>query len=75
MNIGVDINLIRKISDNPVSYVFVEKIAKDIQNSGSFLWIPKSNQTGNDLYIEVTCSTTYKFTSECSFAGTPTKVF
>lgn len=72
---GIDINLLRKISDNPISYEFVEKIAKDTQNDGQETWIPKKNQTGNDLYIEITCSTTYKFVDGCSSMGVPTKVF
>ena len=71
-NVGVDINLIKKTSNGLVSYVLVEKIAQNTKNYGSFIWIPKSNQTGSDLYIEITCSTAYQFTGSCT-AGAPAK--
>lgn len=74
-NVGIDINLLRKTSDNPVAYEFVEKIAKNTTNDGSEVWIPKSGQNGSNLYIEVTCSTTYNFTSGCSLSTTPAKAF
>jgi peptidoglycan hydrolase-like protein with peptidoglycan-binding domain len=75
VDVGVDINLLRKVSSNPTSYALVEKIAKNVKNNGSFMWIPKSNQTGDDLYVEITCSTTYQFTAGCSAMGTPIKAF
>ena len=56
-NDGVDINLIRRTSDSPISYDLVKTIARDIPDSGSFEWLPAESETGNDLYVEVTCST------------------
>lgn len=52
----VDINLIRKVSDSPATYVLVRKIADDIKNTGSFVWKPGTDELGTDLFIEVTCS-------------------
>lgn len=55
-NTGVDINLIKKISDTPLSYSLVRQIATHISNTGSYTWIPKTNETGDDLYVEVVCA-------------------
>ncbi len=75
-NAGVNINLIRKISDDPVEYVFVRHIAKDTQNDGYEIWIPDSQDGDrNSLYIEVTCSTAYSFEGECRFSGKAVKVY
>jgi hypothetical protein len=51
----VNINLIRKISDSPLAYEFVESIAVDTANDGVEIW-DVENATGDDLYIEITCS-------------------
>lgn len=75
VGVGININLLRKISDNPASYTLVEKIAQDTKNDGSETWIPKSNQTGSDLYLEITCSTTYGFSNGCLQTGAPIKAF
>lgn len=74
--VGVNINLLRKVSTNPESFELVRQIAKDTPNDGYELWV-KTAQDGNtsDLYIEVTCSTTYKFEGECRFLGKAIKVF
>jgi peptidoglycan hydrolase-like protein with peptidoglycan-binding domain len=74
-NTGVNINLLRKVSDNPASYVLVDKIAIDTKNDGVETWVPKTGQTGSDLYIEVTCSSTAQFKNGCSFTGAPVKAF
>lgn len=71
---GVDVNLLRKTSDKPLSYVLVEKIAKNTKNDGVEVWTPKVNAS-SDLYIEVTCSSDYNFKDGCAFTGAPVKAF
>lgn len=68
-NIGVDINLIRKISDNPKQFEIVRNIAKDTLNDGVEVWSPKNDEYTKDLYVEVTCSGTYQFVDGCSLSG------
>src|SRR4051812_11935032 len=53
---GIDANLIRKVSSAPASYTFVRKILNNTANDGSEIWAPAANETGNDLFIEITCS-------------------
>jgi hypothetical protein len=65
-NAGVNINLIRKVSDNPASYTLVRQIAVNTPNDGVESWNPSQNETGNDLYIEVNCGSNYQFTNGCS---------
>lgn len=72
--VGVNINLLRKISDNPRSLVLVRKIATDTPNDSQEAWIPQAGESGNDLYIEVTCSSTHQFQNGCSLSGEPVKV-
>lgn len=72
--VGVDINLLRKVSNSPTTFTLVRQIAKDTPNTGKKTWIPSAGETGNDLYIEVTCTNTYQFKQGCQ-AGKPFKVF
>lgn len=72
--VGVNINLLRKISDNPRTLVLVRRIATDTPNDNQENWIPQTGETSNDLYIEVTCSNTYQFKNGCSLSGEPMKV-
>lgn len=73
---GVNINLLRKVSDNPVGYVLVRQIAKDTPNDGSeILTIDSKDGEKDSLYMEVTCSTTYSYQGECRFSGKTVKVF
>ncbi len=75
-NVGVNINLLRKISDNPTEYVLVRQIAKDTPNDGIEIWTPVvSDGDKSSLFIEVTCSTTYAFSGECRFSGKTLKAF
>ncbi|OGI94786.1 hypothetical protein A3A03_02640 [Candidatus Nomurabacteria bacterium RIFCSPLOWO2_01_FULL_40_18] len=71
---GVNINLIRKISDSPVKFNFVRALAVDTANDGRESWIPQTGENSDDLYVEVTCSTTYQFQAECSISSAPIKV-
>jgi peptidoglycan hydrolase-like protein with peptidoglycan-binding domain len=71
---GVNINLLRKVSSSPKSFAFVRTLAKDTVNDGEESWVPQSSENTNDLYVEVTCSNTYKFPSGCQFGSDPIKV-
>jgi peptidoglycan hydrolase-like protein with peptidoglycan-binding domain len=73
-NVGVNINLLKKISDSPVKYELVRQLAKDTPNDGEETWIPTSSEKNLDLYIEVTCSTTYAFKEGCQISISPIKV-
>lgn len=57
-NAHVNINLLRKSSGVTSSYTLVRALAKDVVNDGQETWTPRSGETGNDLYIEVTCAGT-----------------
>lgn len=72
--VGVNINLLRKVSDTPDTYKLIRTIAKDTPNDGQEKWIPRSGEDGDDIYIEATCSSTYQFNQGCTFFGTPIKV-
>jgi hypothetical protein len=52
----VNVNLIRKVSDNPASYALVRTIVSNKKNTGQATWIPNIKDTG-DLFIEVGCVT------------------
>ena len=72
--VGVNINLIRKTSDFPKIYDLVRTLVKDTPNDGVEKWIPGKGETGNDMYIQVTCSSTFSFVSGCKLASDPIKV-
>ena len=73
-NIGVDINLIRKNAGSTNSFSFVRSIVKNAPNDGEETWIPKAGETDSDMYIEVTCSSSYSFTNGCQLVGAPLKI-
>ena len=72
--VGVNINLLRKVLSSPDSFVFVRNIATDTANDGSETWIPNAGESGNDLYVEVVCSSNYQFKTGCKLGGAPMKV-
>ncbi len=72
-NSGVNINLLRKSSDSPAAYILVRQIAVNTLNDGKEVWSPLEKETGSDLYIEVTCSTSYDFNEGCSVIAAPVK--
>lgn len=71
---GVNINLVRKVSDSPKQFVLVRTLATNTLNDGKETWIPQSGENSDDLYVEVTCSTSYQFNAGCSLAIDPIKV-
>lgn len=72
--VGVNINLLKKVSSSPDSFVFVRNIIKDTPNDGVETWMPSNTDTGGDLYVEVVCSGTYQFKTGCKLGGSPVKV-
>lgn len=73
-NVGVNINLLKKISGSTsTTYTLVRTIAKDTTNDGQEDWTPQSGEKGSDLYIEVTCSSTYQFKQGCQLSGAPVR--
>jgi len=72
--VGVNINLLRKVSDSPKRFVLVRNLFTNVPNDNQKSWTPQDGETGSDLYIEVTCSTTYKFSGNCQLGSEPIKV-
>lgn len=70
---GVNINLIRKVSDSPKSFVLVKTIAANTPNDGQERWTPGSKETTDDLYVEITC-TAEALAQGCKTIGEPAKV-
>lgn len=62
---SININLIKKVSDSPVSYELVRQIATNTENDGSFKWSPKRDELGENLQIEIGCGNPEKFTGGC----------
>ena len=70
---GVNINLLRKTSSSPNTYQLVRQIAVNAPNTGTATWNRTLSETGSDLYIEVTCSTSTQFNGGCAVNGKPVK--
>ena len=72
--VGVDINLLRMVSDSPATYVLSQKIAANTPNTGSYSWSSALGETGKNFYVEVTCASGgYEFSEGCQ-AGQPIEV-
>lgn len=52
----VNVNLIRKVSDNPVRYELVRTISDNTKNDGNATWVPAATDVGTDLSIEIGCN-------------------
>ena len=66
---GVNINLLRQISSNPSKFEFVKTIKKDTSNDGQEVWTPSLGDTGDNLVIQVSCSSSTVFTDGCSLGS------
>lgn len=73
-NATVNINLLHKTMNSPATYEFVREIAKDTANDGQETWIPLQKEKGLEMYIEVTCSTTFMYTGGCQVSQAPAKI-
>ncbi len=71
--VGVNINLIKKVSSDPDEYVLVRKIAEDTSNDGKYRWFPSKDETGDDYFIEVTCIESHQFNGGCQITSIPAK--
>lgn len=71
---GVDINLLRKTSDSPTTFVLIRVLAENTVNDGREMWVPRSGEVSGDVYLEVVCSNTEQFKSGCRPSAQPTKV-
>ena len=67
--IGVNINLLRQTSSNPSKFEFVKIIKKETPNDGNEVWTPSAGDTGNNLVIQVSCSSSVVFPDGCSSGG------
>lgn len=74
VGVGVNINLIRKISDSPKEFKLIRTLAIDTLNDGEESWVPKSGEKSTDLYVEITCSTTSLLAIGCSLINEPLKI-
>jgi hypothetical protein len=63
---GVNINLLRQVSSNPNKFEFVKTIKKDTPNDGQEVWTPAVGDNGNNLVIQVSCSSSFVFPDGCS---------
>lgn len=52
----VSINVLRKVSDAPVSYELIRTISAATANDGDAVWVPTKAEVGTNIIIEVACS-------------------
>ncbi len=71
---GVNISLIRKISDSPREFTLVRTLEMDTPNDGEEAWTPQAGENTDNLFIEVTCSSIYQFSLGCSLSSDPIKI-
>ncbi len=69
---GVDIHLIKKVSDSPLAYNFVQNIAENTSNDGRETWVPNTKE--NNLYVEVTCAKASLLKDACAVNAVPVKI-
>jgi peptidoglycan hydrolase-like protein with peptidoglycan-binding domain len=72
--VGVNINLLRKSVGTPSTYSLIRTVAKDTANNGAQTFTLQNSELGGDVYVEVTCSSTYQFKAGCSLGSSVTKV-
>lgn len=64
--LGVNINLLRQVSNNPNRFEFVKTIKKDTPNDGQEVWTPAVGDNGNNLVIQASCSQSFVFPDGCT---------
>jgi|SRR3989344_369802 len=69
----VNINLIRKVGENPETFEFVKRIAENTPNDGQEIWNIDTDLNEGDFYIEVTCSDSSS-QNGCRVSGQPIMV-
>ena len=63
---GVNINILRQVSTDPSKFEFVKAIKKETPNDGEEVWTPSASDVGNNLVIQVSCSSSFVFPEGCS---------
>ncbi len=61
----VNINLLKKVSDNPAQFELVRQIASYTVNDGEETWVPQRGDAGENISIEVTCAGSTRFKDGC----------
>ncbi len=69
-----NVNLIKKVSDSPLSYDLVRHVGENIPNTGSFTWSSESNEVGSNFYVEVTCGSDTPVGQECHISDGLVKI-
>ena len=72
--VGVNINLLRQVSNNPSKFEFVKAIKKETPNDGQEVWTPVVGDNGNNLVIQVSCSSSFVFPEGCSSSNGSTQL-
>jgi hypothetical protein len=54
-SVNIRISLIRKVSDNPASYIVVRTVEAATANDGSHTWVRTAGDTGAGLFVEIGC--------------------
>lgn len=72
-NTKVNINLVKKVSGDPIQYDLVRTIVRNTDNDGQYAWNPFVGELGQGYYIEVTCGENYT-EGECVVSGNPIEV-
>lgn len=61
----VHINLIKKVSDNPLKYELVRQVATYSVNDGEEAFVPQKGDVGENISLEVTCAGSTRFKEGC----------
>jgi hypothetical protein len=52
---SVSLHLLKKVSNNPVSYELVRSISEKAPNSGTYKWTPTEKALGSGIIVEIAC--------------------
>lgn len=72
-NTKVNINLVKRVSGDPIQYDLVRTIVRNTDNDGQYSWNPYEGELGQGYYIEVTCGDNSN-QGECVVSGNPIEV-
>lgn len=71
---GVDIQLLKKVSESPAKYDFVQMIVTNTPDDGKYVWTPNI-ASSESLYVQIACTKARRFTEGCSMHGAPQKLY
>ncbi len=73
-SVGIDIHILRKISESPAQYEFVRDLVTNTPNDGMYTWTPTAaDLKEKKLYVEIACSDSHEFVNGCGNGGAPLK--